>query len=58
MQQSWGSTHYYQASWKEKTMDTAFYEALSDLAAVPGIHHVQPQFYYRVHAEPADKVSE
>lgn len=58
MQQTWGSTHYYQASWKEKTMDNAFYEALSALAAVPGIHHVQPQFYSRVHAEPADKVSE
>jgi len=58
MQQTWGSSHYYQASWKEKTMDTAFYEALSALAAVPGIHQVQPQFYSRVYAEPADRIKE
>ncbi len=58
MQQTWGTTHYYQTTWKGKLMDASYFRAVSALAAMPGVSRVYPSFHYRVYAEPADRLEE
>jgi len=49
--QSWGTTHTYQARWKNNVIDEAYYRALEQLARHPSVLRVNPHFFYRAYPE-------